>query len=140
GSKTGEQAIQAVVGEGLAREMGRDVGKERLDVGDVFDLGPRKWVVVGVMQSSGSTFDSEVWAKFQIVGELFGKSTYTTCVLRTESAEAAAELAKDLKANYKKPAVNATPEPEYYASLNSTNQQFFGAILIVVAIMAVGGV
>ena len=55
--------------------------RERLDVGDVFVLGERQWLVVGVMQSSGSTFDSEVWAKRAIIGPMFGKETYTSLVL-----------------------------------------------------------
>ncbi|MFO0930740.1 MAG: FtsX-like permease family protein [Gemmataceae bacterium] len=140
GGSSGDQAIQGVLGEGIARELGRDLGKPSLEVGDVFELGPRKWVVTGVMTSSGTTFDSEVWAKFQIAGELFGKQTYTTCVLRTADGDAAKELAADLSANYKKPAVSAKSEPEYYAQLNTTNQQFLGAILVIVVIMGIGGV
>ena len=62
----GEQAIQAVIGEGLARELGPDQEKKTLEVGDYFDLGPRKWIVVGILKSSGSMFDSEIWAKFGI--------------------------------------------------------------------------
>jgi ABC-type lipoprotein release transport system permease subunit len=140
GGREGEMAIQAVIGEGLARELGQDLGKQSLHVGDLFDLGPRKWIVAGILQSAGSTFDSEIWGKFQVVGEQFGKKTYTTCVLRSRDAEAAVALAKDLSANYKKPAVAAQVETEYYARLNNTNQQVLGAILIVVAIMAIGGV
>jgi ABC-type lipoprotein release transport system permease subunit len=140
GGSSGEQAIQAVIGEGLARELGPDQEKKTLEVGDLFDLGSRRWIVVGILKSSGSTFDSEVWAKFQIVGEQFGKASYTTCVLRTESDKAARDLAEDLSANYKKPAVSATPEKEYYDRLNTTNQQFLGAILVVVVIMGIGGV
>jgi ABC-type lipoprotein release transport system permease subunit len=136
----GEQAVQAVIGEGLARELGPDQGKPALEVGDVFELGPRKWVVVGIMKSAGSTFDSEVWAKHQLAGDLFGKKSYTTVVLRTSDAETARALAADLTANYRKPAVQAQTEPEYYEKLNTTNQQFLVSILIVVAIMAVGGV
>jgi ABC-type lipoprotein release transport system permease subunit len=136
----GEQAIQAVIGEGLSRELGPDQGKPALEVGDVFEMGARKWVVLGIMQSRGSTFDSEVWAKHQLAGELFGKMSYTTVVLRTADAAAAKALAAELTANYKKPAVQARTEPEYYESLNTTNQQFLVAILFVVVIMAVGGV
>src|SRR5262249_50686810 len=98
------------------------------------------WVVTGIMQSAGSTFDSEVWAKFSMIKSYFGKDTYTTCVLRTADAEAAAAFAKDLSANFKTPAVKAQPEPEYYASLNATNQQFLYAIAVVVVIMAVGSI
>jgi ABC-type antimicrobial peptide transport system permease subunit len=140
GSKRGEQAIQAVIGEGLARELGADQGKDALVVGDLFDLGPRKWVVVGIMQSAGSTFDSEVWGKFSLMKDLFGKNSYTTCVLRTADADTAKRFAEDLTKNYKKPAVAAVPEPEYYSRLNGTNEQFLYAIAVVVLIVALGSV
>jgi ABC-type lipoprotein release transport system permease subunit len=140
GGAKGEQAIQAVIGEGLARELGPDLGKRALEIGDLFEMGARKWVVVGVMQSRGSTFDSEVWAKHQLAGEIFGKQSFTTVVLRTADAQAARDLAADLTANYKKPAVKAQTEPEYYESLNTTNKQFLYSILVVVVIMAIGGV
>jgi ABC-type lipoprotein release transport system permease subunit len=139
GGSPGEQAIQGVIGEGLARELGPDLGKKTLEVGDLFELGPRKWVVVGILKSAGSTFDSEVWGKFQIVGELFGKAAYTTCVLRTADAATADDLAADLSANYKKPPVTAQPEPKYYATLNTTNEQFLFGILVLALIMAFGG-
>lgn len=138
GSTTSEQAVQAVIGEGLAREFGPDHGKASLEVGDVFDLGPRKWIVAGIMASSGSTFDSEVWAKFQLVGQQFGKPTYTTCVVRAAGPEEAKELAAYLKKEYKKPAVSAVVETEYFASLNTTNQQFLIATVVVMLIMAIG--
>jgi ABC-type lipoprotein release transport system permease subunit len=140
GSAQDEQAVQAVIGEGLARELGPDQEKKSLEVGDVFELGPRKWVVVGIMKSSGSTFDSEVWAKFSMVGDQFGKQAYTTCVLRTPDAETAKAFSADLSKNYKKPAVSAQTEPEYYEKLNTTNEQFLYAIIVVVTIMAIGGV
>ncbi len=136
----GGTAIQAVLGEGIARELGKDQQKETLAVGDIFEAGPRRWVVVGVLRSAGSTFDSEVWAKRQVVGPLFGKETYTTVVLRTADAEAAQATAKDLTANYKKSAVSAVVETEYYDKLNATNQQFLVAIVFVAVVMAVGGV
>jgi ABC-type lipoprotein release transport system permease subunit len=139
GGEHGEQAIQAVIGEGLARELGPDLGKKSLEVGDLFDLGPRRWAVVGILKSAGSTFDSEVWGKFQIVGEMFGKQAYTTCVLRTADAETADAFAEDLRANYKKPAVAAQPEPKYYASLNTTNEQFLYGIIGLAFIMSIGG-
>jgi ABC-type antimicrobial peptide transport system permease subunit len=140
GSTSGEQAIQGVIGEGLARELGPDQGKKALEVGDLFDLGGRKWVVVGVMKSSGATFDSEVWAKHSLVGKMFGKEAYTTVVMRTPDAASARALAADLTENFKDPAVQAQTEPEYFEKLSTTNKQFLYAIVIVVIIMAVGGV
>ncbi|HJT76140.1 MAG TPA: ABC transporter permease [Gemmataceae bacterium] len=140
GSDSGEPVIQAVLGEGIAREMGHDLGRPTLQPGDYFDLGPRTWVVTGVLQSAGSTFDSEVWAKRNIVGPLFGKTNYTTIVLRTAGPEQAAELAHDLTTNFKKAALNAQVETAYYEKLNATNQQFLVAIIFVAVVMAIGGV
>jgi putative ABC transport system permease protein len=140
-SSVGGTAIQAVLGEGIAREFGRDRGLKSLAVGDEFDLGPAKWVVVGIMDSAGSTFDSEVWAKRALAGQKFGKeNTITTVVVQTPGAESAKAVADDLTTNYKKPAVQAKVETEYYASLNGTNQQFLYSILFVTVVMAIGGV
>ncbi len=80
----GKTAIQAVLGSGLAADMGGDrPGKKPLQVGETFDLGDRLWVVSGVLNSSGSTFDSEVWAKRTLVGPIFGKENVSTIVLRS---------------------------------------------------------
>jgi ABC-type lipoprotein release transport system permease subunit len=108
--------------------------------GDVFELGPRKWVITGVMKSGGSTFDSEIWAKQQIVGPLFGKDRFTSLVLRTADAAEAEKLASMLTKDYKKAALAAQPETKYYSSLQSTNQQFLFAIMVVAAVMAIGGI
>jgi ABC-type lipoprotein release transport system permease subunit len=131
---------QAVLGEGIARMLGADQKKESLEVGDTFDIGPKKWVVVGIMNSAGSTFDSEIWVKRGFAGPLFGKTGHTTCVLSTANAQTAAELATDLTANYKKSAVKASTETEYYDKLNTTNAQFLFAIAIVMFFMSIGGV
>ena len=141
--------IEVVLGEGAARELGRDPNskdfpsvqkKKRLDTGDVFKLGTRQWLVAGVMQSSGSTFDSEVWAKRSLVGGMFGKEMFTSLVLRTVDA-AAAERAKNFFNNdFKKASLQAVVETEYFASLSQNNKQFAYAISLVAIVMAIGGV
>jgi ABC-type lipoprotein release transport system permease subunit len=136
----GSSAIQAVLGEGIARELGKDQAKPSLEPGDCFELGARTWIVTGIMHSAGSTFDSEIWGKYKLIGDVFGKANYTTVVLRTADATAAQRLAEDLTANYKKPAVNARSETEYYDNLNSTNLGFLYAIIFVAFVMAIGGV
>jgi putative ABC transport system permease protein len=137
--QTGE-AIQAVIGEGIAREMGRDQGKETLAVGDLFSLAGRKWVVVGITRSEGSTFGSEVWAKWALVTKMFGKDQYTSIVLRTADDKAAQSLSEFLTTNFKKSALQATPETEYFSRLNETSKQFMVAISFVTGIMSIGGI
>jgi putative ABC transport system permease protein len=134
-----EQAVQAVLGEGVAGQLGRDRGKEQLEVGDQFELGPRTWVVTGIMKSAGSTFGSEIWAKRSLVGPMFGKDSYSSLVLRTADAAAARQVAADLTKNFKRAALQAQTETEYFSKLSVTNRQFAAAIAFVAIVMAVGG-
>lgn len=133
-------ATEVVLGAGIARELGPDYYKTALDSGDVFTMGDKYWYVAGVMDSAGSTFDSEIWAKWKTVAERFGKESYTTVVLKTKDKETASATAVDLVKNYKKSALQAYIETDYYERLNSTNKQFLVAIIFVAIIVAVGGV
>ena len=115
------QMREAVVGEA---EL---IGNDYVAPGDLTYASDQEMEKAYVQHVSGSMFDSEVWGKFAIVGKQFGKETYTTCVLRTSDSAAAKALAEDLAKNYKKPAVAAQTETEYYEKLNTTNKQFLVA-------------
>ena len=133
--------VEAVLGEGVARDFGRDRNKESLEVGDVFPLGPRQAVVVGILHGAETTFGSEVWAKRQKIGEMFGKENlYTSIVLRTEGPARAKQLAEWLSRSFKKVPVSAMTEPAYFAKMSEANQQLLGSIYFVAGIMALGGV
>jgi putative ABC transport system permease protein len=145
----GQEAIQAVIGEGIARELGRDrkpeqlagaKNKERLEVGETFPLGGRTWVVTGVIRSSGSTFDSEVWAKRDLVAGMFRKVNYSSLVLRAAGPAEALKLKNYLNNEYEKASIQAYTETEYFANLSQTNWQFLISIIVVTAIMSLGGV
>lgn len=146
GKTPGETLVECVVGEGLARQMAQDdsvlakAGKTTLGVGDTFSLNDRTWIIVGVMKSGGSLFDSELWAKRSLVASMFGKNTYTTVVLRAESEEKAVELKDFLSKDYTKAKLTANIETDYYSGLQATNRQFLYAIWFVTVILAVGGV
>jgi putative ABC transport system permease protein len=133
-------AVEGVLGEGVARELGRGYGKESLRVGDLFDLGPRKWVVVGLLKSAGSTFGSEVWADDSQVGDMFGKKVYTALVVATTGADEAEEVAKALgdRNILRGAAFAAQTEPKYYANLGATNRQFLVATYIVTFFISIG--
>jgi hypothetical protein len=139
--KEPETAVQAVLGEGTAKAMGPDMGKkDGLEVGDVFELGPKKWKVVGILKAAGTIFGSEVWAKRSYVGELYGKpSTISSITIRTQSAEAAEKLAADLK-NFKKAKLNPQTEIDYYSQQRTFLLIIRTAIIVLVVFMAFGGI
>jgi putative ABC transport system permease protein len=140
--------IEAVVGEGVAHVLAADKAtgsssapaRQRLDVGDTFPFGGREWVIVGVLKSAGSTFDSEIWTKRSIVGPMFGKETCTSVVVRAKNAKQARALKNYFNSQYKKAALSAQVETDYFESLTGTNKQFLFAIGFVTVVMAVGGV
>ena len=148
--KAGEQnLVQAVVGEGIARELGLDrtkdalaaaKNKQRLDVGDTFQLGEERLAIVGVIKATGSTFDSEIWAKRDRIGKSFGEENYSTLVVRTAGPDEALQLKKFFNDDYKQSALQAYTETEYFESLAATNKQFLGATIVITAILSIGGV
>src|SRR5262249_16740670 len=90
------QGNEVVMGEGIARTLG-------LNVGDVFQPRPElNWEIVGILNSRGSPFDSETWAKREEVGRYFGKdnqerkqSFYTSVVVRTKNLATAEKFAAE---------------------------------------------
>jgi ABC-type antimicrobial peptide transport system permease subunit len=135
--------IQCVLGDGVAQTLGADAGKARLEPGDTFSLGDMTWIVTGIMKSEGKTFGSEIWAKrMNRIYEPFGKANYTTLVLRTaqNTREASIAFAHHLNKRYTVQKLKAFSEPDYYAELTKTNNDFLVAIVAVAVVMAIGGV
>jgi putative ABC transport system permease protein len=148
GAKPGERdQIEAVLGAGVAREFGKTTGKDTLAVGDNFDLADRTWVVVGIANSDGTTFGSEVWAKQDLVAKLFNKNGYNSMVLRVSDEGPRDEvkrrtelMAWHLRNRFSNPKVNAQTEIEYFNKQSETNRQFLAAIIFIASFMALGGV
>jgi cell division protein FtsX len=134
-------AVQAVLGEGVAKALGPDLDKPSLQVGDVFLLGPKKWKVVGILKSSGTIFGSEIWAKRTNVGQLYGKEyTISSITIRAENPAAAKQLTADLKDNYKKAKLNPQTEIDYYSKQRSFLTILLTAIIVLTIFMALGGI
>jgi ABC-type antimicrobial peptide transport system permease subunit len=142
----GQTAVPCVLGEGAAAAFGSDHGRDRLDVGDTFQLGDLDMVVVGIMKSAGKTFDSETWAKKDRVGQQFGKLAYTTVVLKVsddnpDTMQRSAEImAHHLTKHFPDPKVRALPETRYYEDLAKSNSQLMYMVVVVALIMALGGI
>ncbi len=141
GVKVKDTYPEIVLGDGIARLLGGDVGKAVLATGDIVEVGPKKWVVSGVMKPNGSAFGSEIWTRDRVVQENFGRrNSYSTYVVRTANekvADAACDVLK--KTPLAERNVQAQPERVFYAKLSDTSKQFSYAIYFVAIIMAIGG-
>lgn len=131
---------EVVLGDGVAKTFGKDLGKERAEPGDVIKIGPREWTVTGVMQPSASTFGSEVWALDTHVGKNFGRdNSYSSYVVRVKDPRVAEQAVALIKKERAQQAFAAWTEQEYYSKLGQTSKQFLAAIIIVAIVMGVGG-
>src|SRR5262249_54213220 len=137
----GDTALEIVVGAGVARTFGSDLGKSSLEPGDTVILGPRKWVVCGIMEEATNSFGSEIWTRDRHVQENFGRqNSYCSYIVRTSGPEKAQLAVQELK-NFKVDRnFQAYTEREYYAKMSDTSRQFSVAIYVVAFIMAIGGV
>jgi ABC-type lipoprotein release transport system permease subunit len=130
---------EMVVGDGLARTIG-------LKVGDTLEPKPGiVWKVTGILDSRGAPFDSEIWAKREEVGRLFGKdneekkqSFYTSVVISTVNLRTAEKVAEAIRTDTSV-SVNAMTERKYYEELSKGNAAFMFAALFIAAVMGVGG-
>src|SRR5262249_46197041 len=129
--------------QGVAATLGEDLKKKSMEPGDTFELGDLQWVVKGVMHTEGTTFGSEVWcSNNNLVTKAFGKSSYTTYVLRVNqpTVDAAKTFAYHVRNRYSTQKLKAIAEQEYFADLNKNNQQTLYAVIVVAVVMAIGGV
>jgi putative ABC transport system permease protein len=139
--RTNMSLIEVVVGDGIARTFGQDRGQTSLKLGDVLKIGPREWIVVGIMEPSGSSFGNEIWAKDDQVQGTYKRDNYNSYVVRTKDEETAKKgvaLIKSWRLGDKSFA--AFTEMEYYERLSQTSNQFLIAFIFVAIIMAIGGI
>jgi ABC-type lipoprotein release transport system permease subunit len=132
---------EIVLGEGLASQIAYDRGQATVEPGEMVELGPEKWKVVGVMNTAGTTFDSEAWASDRkLASQTFGReNSYSCYVLRTANLQDARFVAKQIKQWRAEWSFDAWPEAEYYAQFTLTSRLFLVAISVVAIIMAAGG-
>src|SRR5260370_30954309 len=132
---------EVVLGHGMAKVFGEDLGKAAVEPGEDIQIGPVTWRVVGIMSPASSAFGSEVWAGDTHIKENFGRqNSYSSYVARVKDPKLAGAAAALLKKERTQQAFQAMPETEYYDKMSQTNQQFMVAIIFVAIVMAVGGV
>ncbi len=136
-------AKEVVLGNGIARTLGADVGKPTLLPGDTVQLGPVPWYVAGIMKENNSSFGSEIWALDTHVQETFGRGpgSYSSFVAHTKSEKIGLLAAKELRESRTGlRSYNALTEQEYFTKLTQSSTAFQGAIMVIAVVLTIGGV
>ena len=92
--------------------MGRIDG---LKVGQQMKYLDKRFTVVGVFESQGGAFESEIWGDFDVMGAMFQRGAGSnSVVVRMKDASQIAALDKWIRAQPQMQ-LQAVPEPKYYA-------------------------
>lgn len=122
---------EAIVGKGVA---GRYVGAQ---LGDVLDFGRGHWKVVGVFESEGSSFESEVWVDVrELAADAKRSIPYSGLRLRAADGADMDALARRIAADSRW-SLEATPEPEYYEKQAESANALY---VIVVGLAVLAGI
>jgi len=113
-----------------------------LDLGSELKLGGRTWTVVGLMDSGGSAFDSEVWADGGVLLQTYQRPTwvYSSCTARLTGPEALGDFRRALESDPRL-TVQVDRETDYYAKQSRAVATMITVLGYLVAlVMGVGAV
>jgi len=125
---------EVVVGRGLLDRV------KGCAPGGVIDFQVRRMSVVGVIDSAGGVFDSEVWGDVEVMQQVFMRESYSTVIARVSGPEAAQALADAVKGNPNLP-LKVLTERTYFRQQSGFLGAFLKAMAYFLAgIMAVGAI
>ncbi|HTU93490.1 MAG TPA: ABC transporter permease [Gemmataceae bacterium] len=98
---------EVMIGKAVQRETG-------FQVGDLLEIGRKRWRISGVFEANGSALEAEAWTDLtELASQFHREGSYSSVVLRASTAEAAAELAERLT-HSRSVRVEAMTEAAYY--------------------------
>ncbi len=122
---------EVIIGKAVQRETG-------LQVGDMIEVGRKRWKITGVFQANGSALESEVWADLNEVASQFRhEGAYSSVVLRAQDADAARALAGRLSRS-RSLSVEAMTETSYYQKQSNEIDLMKTAAWVIAWFMGVG--
>jgi putative ABC transport system permease protein len=125
---------EVVVGRGVA---GRYRGAQ---LGELLEFGRGRWKVVGVFESDGSSFESEVWADVrELANDAKRPFPYSTFRLTAAPGADLDALARRI-GDDPRHALEAKPEPEYYAQQAESANTLYVLVVGLAVLAGVGAV
>ncbi len=108
------------------------------NVGDMLDFGKGPWKVVGVFDSGGSAYDSEIWGDVNQVADQFNRQNALGSAYLRATDPVAADALKHRVSDDQRLELDGMLETEYYEKQTSSGAPIRIVGIIVAVIMAVG--
>jgi ABC-type antimicrobial peptide transport system permease subunit len=125
-------SAEAVVGKGV---MGRYEGTQ---LGDELQFGHGRWKVVGILESGGSSFESEVWVDVrELANDAKRPFPYSGIRLTAASPEAMAALERRI-GDDPRHAIEAQSESAYYAKQAESANALYVLVIGIAVLAGIG--
>jgi putative ABC transport system permease protein len=123
---------EAVVSKRIAERF------QGLDVGDKFRIQTTDYTVVGLFDSAGKAFESEIWVDLNSLASTAKRDGYSSALVRAKDQNALSALAKRITDDPKLH-LKALPERQFYEDQQgATSGALKGLAIFIAFIMAVG--
>ncbi|MGO9416900.1 MAG: ABC transporter permease [Syntrophobacteraceae bacterium] len=105
--------------------IGRNIAKKfRVPgLGGTINFVGRAWTVAGIMEASGTAFDSEIWGDVDTLMGAFKRSVYSSVIIRMRDSSALPEL-KDIVLKDPRLVEEARREDQYYEAQSELMARF----------------
>ncbi len=123
---------EIALGEKFASAMGSAAGA-------TLELDGKPWRVTGIFTAGGSSLENELWMDLTTLRAEFKKNYLTSVLIKAESAQAAAALARAIEAD-SRVAVQAKPERKFYADQNLMGAAIRSAGTFMALLLGLGAV
>lgn len=128
-------AREIIVGNSIAQ---RFVGAQ---IGDRIKFGGDFWSVVGVFDSEGSGFDSEIWGDSIQIMDAFKRSSYSTLTLKLRDPDAFGEFASAFQADNRLLHFEPKVEKRFFEEQSEMMATFIRVLgLFITAIFSTGSI
>jgi putative ABC transport system permease protein len=108
-----------------------------LALGDTIHFARSDWKVVGIFDADGTAYDSEVWADYGEICQDWDRPSYSSILLKTETAAAAEDIRKRI-ADDRRINLQAIPQKKYYADQTNTSAGIKALGYFIAVILGIG--
>jgi len=110
---------------------------ENMKLDDRIRFARSEWRVVGIFDTGGTAYDSEVWADYNEVAQDWDRTIYSSILLRAESTAAAEEIRRRV-ADDQRINLQAIDQRSYFADQTSSAMGIKGLGYFIAIVMGIG--
>ncbi|MCK5126616.1 MAG: ABC transporter permease [candidate division Zixibacteria bacterium] len=107
---------------------------EGCGVGETVRFGARDWTIVGVFESEGSGFESEVWGERQQMSDAFRRPIYSSLTMKISDTIQFASLRAKVEGDPRLP-LDVKKEKQYYEDQSQIFSSFMGITGYIISII-----